>query len=294
MSKAITIEKLAKDYMTWSRANRAKTTVTTYQTAIDKFLAQTHGNLAAASCRPLHVTKALAAHPNWGANSKALFATVIKRMFRWAFEEGYLDHDPMELVKVATRQAREDYITPQDYEVVMSVNLGVRFKDLLIVAWETGARPQELTGMLVKDYQPENHRITLPATRAKGRRHARNIYLTPVAEAIIQANIKGSKPDDLILKNNGGRKWAQGSLYGQFERLEKKTGKALHLGAFRKGFATNALVNRVDVITVSQLMGHRDLAMLSKVYAKISQNSAYMLESLGKATKCNGSNGKED
>ena len=114
MSKQITVAKLAEEFMDWNWANRAKKTCMLYQSHIDLFLAQIHGNVAASSARPLHVTKVLTAHPRWGANVRALHATIIKRMFRWGFEEGYLESNPMALVKVATRQAREDYITPEE------------------------------------------------------------------------------------------------------------------------------------------------------------------------------------
>ena len=58
---------------------------------------------------------------------------------------------------------------------------------------------------------------------------------------------------------------------------------ATHLGAFRKGYATEALKNGVDTVTVAHLLGHADASMISRVYAKVQQDPRFMAEAARRA-----------
>ena len=60
--------------------------------------------------------------------------------------------------------------------------------------------------------------------------------------------------------------------------LALEHGQKLHLGAFRKSFATEALKNGVDPVTASHLLGHSNTNMLAKVYARLAQDPKYLRE----------------
>lgn len=68
-------------------------------------------------------------------------------------------------------------------------------------------------------------------------------------------------------------------------RLAREGGKKFHLGAFRKGFATEALKKGVDTVTVAHLMGHRDPSMVSRVYGLVHQDPAHMREAAERAKR---------
>jgi integrase len=67
------------------------------------------------------------------------------------------------------------------------------------------------------------------------------------------------------------------------ERLAREHGTKYHLGAFRKGYATEALKNGVDTVTVAHLLGHADASMVSRVYAKVQQDPRFMAEAARRA-----------
>lgn len=66
-------------------------------------------------------------------------------------------------------------------------------------------------------------------------------------------------------------------------RLARVHGVKYHLGAFRKGFATEALKNGVDTVTVAHLLGHADASMVSRVDAKVQQDPRFMAEAARRA-----------
>lgn len=62
------------------------------------------------------------------------------------------------------------------------------------------------------------------------------------------------------------------------ERLAREPGTKYHLGAFRKGYTTEALENGVDTVTVAHLLGHADASMVSRVYARVQQAPKFTTE----------------
>lgn len=69
----------------------------------------------------------------------------------------------------------------------------------------------------------------------------------------------------------------------EITRLALEHGQKLHLGAFRKSFATEALKNGVDPVTASHLLGHSNTNMLAKVYARLAQDPKYLREAAKRA-----------
>lgn len=65
--------------------------------------------------------------------------------------------------------------------------------------------------------------------------------------------------------------------------MSKKIGFPFFVYALRHAYATDALENGVDVITLSKLMGHTDTRMLATVYARVSARSDHMREAAAKA-----------
>lgn len=62
----------------------------------------------------------------------------------------------------------------------------------------------------------------------------------------------------------------------QVNRLARDVGQKFHMGAFRKGYTTEALKNGLDTVTVAHLLGHKDAVMVSRVYAKVQQDPEFM------------------
>jgi integrase len=69
----------------------------------------------------------------------------------------------------------------------------------------------------------------------------------------------------------------------ELTRIALEHGQKLHLGAFRKSFATEALKNGVDPVTASHLLGHSNTNMLAKVYARLAQDPKYLRDAAKRA-----------
>ena len=69
-----------------------------------------------------------------------------------------------------------------------------------------------------------------------------------------------------------GNPWKKDTVVQKVDRLRAKLDlpKDFTVYAYRHTFATNALLNEVPLQTVSELLGHSDTRMVSKVYGTLT------------------------
>jgi integrase len=269
-------------FLEWTRLNRAERTYEWYRENIQRLVDRIPSALTVEQLKPYHVTDAMAAFPNWGNNTKNDFISAVKRAFNWALEEERIERNPLAKLKKPPREAGEMAVSPDQYATLLAAVKTPAFRDLLELAWETGARLQELRKIEARFVEPG--RVVLPPTKAKGKKNHRVIYLTERAEEII-GRLAQANPSGPIVLNSDGNPWKKNAVNCVFFRLEKRLGMKFHLGALRKGFATEALKAGIDTVTVGALLGHRDGGMVSRVYGKIQQDPEFMAQSLKRSKR---------
>jgi integrase len=110
------------------------------------------------------------------------------------------------------------------------------------------------------------------------------VYLTDEASAPLR-RLVAVNPSGAVFRNSEGAAWTKDAINCAFCRLQKKLGRKVHLGAFRKSWATEALKNGVDPVTAAHLLGHRDTSMISRVYAKVQQDPKHMRDAMKRARR---------
>jgi integrase len=152
------------------------------------------------------------------------------------------------------------------------------------MAFDTGARPQEIKALEAKFFDAEKGRFVVPTTMAKGRRKPRAIYLgTERSLAIVKRLIK-EHPLGLLFLSARGTPWANSTICLRFTRLERKLGKRVRLYDMRHSWITNGLRAGVDSHIVAGLAGHSDTSMIDSVYSHVADDSAFMLAAAKKAS----------
>lgn len=241
-------------------------------------------DLAAMDLKAFHLTKAMSDFPSWSNNTKNDFISAVKRAFTWAVDEQLIERSPIERMKKPAREAREMAVSPAEYTTVVEAIHEPNFRDLIELSWETGARPQELRKIEGHFLDLDAGRVVFPPKQAKGKKYHRVIYLTGRAREIV-ARLAGARTSGPLLLNSEGGVWTKDSINCAFCRLQKKIKKKYHLGAFRKGYATEALKAGVDTVTVAHLMGHRDPSMVSRVYGQVQHDPEHMAASANKVKR---------
>ena len=226
-------------------------------------------------------------------------------------------------------------VSPEEYARVVAAIKEPRFRGLIELSWETGARVQELRKIEAKFLDMVTGRIVFPPKQAKGKKYHRVIYLTARAKEIL-ADLAKSHPTGPILLNSDGKAWTKDAINCAFCRLQlalgrkameesgvggqrparfkkagieegemvrakerhrkmvlkwqkesvekaRELGTKYHLGAFRKGYASEALKAGVDTVTLAHLLGHRDPSMVSRVYGQVQQDPIHMADAAKRA-----------
>ena len=279
----LTIARLVELYTNNLCTNSAPKTVQWYTRYFSIFLKYSQGLTYAEECRVHHLTSVVDMHKNWKANSRANLARAVKRLFKWATQQGLLEKNPLEHAPAYRTESRDDCVTPEQMAVIEKAVKGP-ILDLIHLAWDTGMRPQELTTLEARHVNLAEQTVTFPISEAKGKR-IRVVYLGTSRSAEILRKLMPLHPDGPLLRSTKGNPWNKMSVKCAFQRIAKATGVKTHLGAFRKGYCTEALKAGLDTVTVSQLMGHTNAVMVSRVYGKVAQDKSWMAEAAKRAKR---------
>ena len=275
---------LVDEFLDWCEKHRAPDTYRWYKDRLESFCKTIDVNLSADELRPHHVQKWV---DNYGvplaSGSRRNLIASIKRALKWSEEQGYIDRSPLTHMKKPGCGRKEQVVTPEEYTSLLERYEDQEFRDLLIVTWETGCRPQESLRVEARHVDlAGSHRWVFPAAESKGKKIPRIVYLTPIALEITK-RLMQKHPAGPIFRNTDGKQWTPYATNCRFQTVRRKTGVKYSLYALRHSFATHALMKGVDCITVATLLGHADPSMLSKTYQHISQSPTYMQQQLQRA-----------
>lgn len=183
--------------------------------------------------------------------------------------------NPLHRMEKPTRQQREFYLMPEQWQLLVDAVSDKRFRDYCLFGLHTGARPQEIGRMEARHYEQENSRIVFPKQESKGKKRPRFVYLDEVAKEIVERNLRSDGP---ILLNQKGNGWNKDNTNCRFRRLKTKL-KMPEIVAYtlRHSFAVWKLMEGVQVSIVGALMGHVDSRMVETRYGHIQSNKALML-----------------
>lgn len=175
---SISLFSLLDEFLEWTKSQRAIATYEWYIDRIQAFVKYMKVDLPAANLRPFHVVQWVSKHPNWSSTHQRNSIQAIKRPYRWGHRMGFLDSNPLEFLEKPSAGRREQTVTNAEYEVILKKLPSEQFRNLVITAWETGARPQELLRVEMRHVDLDNLRWVFPPQEAKVRTRPRVVYLT--------------------------------------------------------------------------------------------------------------------
>lgn len=287
----LTVRELCAQFLEWAEHHRRPACYDLYVYFLRGFAATIPAALLATDLRPFRVTQWVDRRRQWGTNSRRTAMATVKRAFQWAVQEGYLPYSPIAALKKPSGERRESVLSPEQRALIINGARDQCFREFLVLLQETGARPQEVRAVAGRHvdvvrrlwvFPPEEHKTG----RKTGR--PRVVYLTPTAWSLTE-RLMTEFPDGPLCRNRYRRPWTSNAIRCRFRRLrEDLAGQIpddLCAYLFRHSFATDALERGVDAITVAELLGHRDVAMLSRVYQHLGQRVDHLRAAACRATE---------
>lgn len=246
------------------------------------------GAFTATDLKPFHVDQWISAHPDWSSGTARNLWRSVQRLCRWGHRKGLIPELTVVHQEKPKAGRREVVISPEQYAELLSFVRNDEFRAIMVIGWETGARPQELMAARVRHLDAVNKRLVFPPQESKDKDRPRVIYLTDTAFDLIRP--KGdAQPEDHLLKNSEGRPWTSDASLCAFAALHKRMVKAkittrkYCLYHLRHSWLDRMLKKGVDALTCAILLGHRDPSMIARVYCHLSQSPDYLHGVLRKA-----------
>jgi len=207
---------------------------------------------------------------------------LLRQFCRWCAQRGHLPHDPTVGWKVkqphppdpeaksvrledvgALLEACEQSVSPRDVRDVALVRL----------LFSTGMRASEVVGLRLRDVRFGSKRCQVFIRQAKGGKHRRAYPSPGDAQALrdwLEARPESSD-DHVFLCSNGAQygDWHAFTYWGLREtirRLAERAGVHVSPHGFRHGFAIQYLDSGGNLSTLSDLLGHSDIAVTKLYY----------------------------
>ena len=162
------------DFLTWTEENRAPKTFTRYRDFIQSFVHK-YGRKEVADLNAGHVTAWLNSQKSWNTTTKRNAITALQRGFNWAVKNRGLERNPIRGMEKPEAKRRTTVITSEEFAEILTHVEDIPFRDLLLVSYDSGIRPQETKQLEARHLQIEKQRAVIPGEEAKGGR-TRAIY----------------------------------------------------------------------------------------------------------------------
>lgn len=177
--------------------------------------------------RPSHVQGWVDAQPGWKTGRRGAVVAV-QRALNWAAKSGRLaavgGRSPLAGMEKPAQGRRELVVKPEEFEAALAAVADPEFRDLMVVSWETGARPHELFTAEASYLDEAGSRWIFPIRKSKGRRIQRVVYLTERAlEVVRRLSLKHRSGP--LFRNTDGRPWCFSSVKCRFQNLRVTLGR---------------------------------------------------------------------
>jgi hypothetical protein len=205
--RAVTSESLAAlidRFLDSVQKHRAPDTYDWYRTRLQRF-ATRYPDLTTDALRPIHVQEWIDSSPAASSRTKRNYSRSIQRCLNWGEEMGIVDRSPIARFKKPRGGKREAVISEAERTALLANVPDQEFRDLLIVRWETGCRPQESLWVEARHVDLVNSRWVFPESESKTDA-PRTVYLSETALAITKRAML-RHPRGKLFRNSNGKPW---------------------------------------------------------------------------------------
>ena len=281
-AEVTTLYALSQSYLDWVKTNRKPGTYANNLLYLKSFIDSVGKRLKIAAVRQHHITAWTADHTNWSSTATNDAIAVVQRMLNWAVEEGLIRYTPLPKVRKPKRKRRDIFYTAEQWAIIKSHATGPLIP-LLDFLYCTGCRPME--ARILEASHIHGDLVIFPADESKGESDPRVLFLAPEAKAIIERQTKENSTGPLF-RNARGNPWTKNAIKCRLQRISEKCGFRVIAYGARHSYATNALIDGgVDPVSLAHLMGHKDVAMVSRVYSHLAKNPDFLRKQAEKAAK---------
>lgn len=256
--------------------NLSKNTLRFYKINLAAFLAfcDTQAIKTIQHLSPTAIRDFLMHLENTGHNAGGIhvFYRSVRAFLRWVWEENDIEtRNPIDKVK-APRLPREAIqgVTMGQFDLLLDACRNDRDRTILLVLLDTGVRADELCNIRIADVSLTQNSILV--RMGKGRK-PRSVFFGYRTRRQIRKYLRIRKhKSDWLFINKTGEKLEYVALRQIIRRLNQATALNIRLHDFRRAFTLSLLQKNVDLVTISRLLGHTTINLISRYANQSNQD----------------------
>lgn len=214
--------RIIDEFLEWAQKHRSPETYEWYRYRLQRF-AEKHPDLQVSDLKPYHVQRWVDGY-RLSVTSRRNYLRTIKRCLRWAMLQGHINQNPIAGLEVPAAERREIVVSADEYAAILAAVTDENFRDLLVVTWETGCRPQESLRVEARHIDVANKRWVFPKSESKNKKLARVVYLTETAFSIVVRRM-AAFPTGPLFRNSLDKRWTTDAVNCVFRRIRIKIGQ---------------------------------------------------------------------
>ncbi|MDU7085936.1 MAG: tyrosine-type recombinase/integrase [Clostridium sp.] len=207
-------------------------------------------------------------------SSMNTFMTPIKLFFKWLQNEEFIIKDPCASIKPVKEPKRmRKPLTEEQVETLRDTMLTRREKAILEFFLSTGCRLSEALNVKIRELDFNNKTLLVIG---KGNKE-RKVYFTERCKRALLNYIKERKDNCeylFVTDRKPCRKLSTRGMEVIVNKMQQKSGldRNIHPHIFRHTFATHALRSGMKPEVIQQILGHEDVGVTLRVYAKLAES----------------------
>ncbi|HEY8559483.1 MAG TPA: tyrosine-type recombinase/integrase [Pyrinomonadaceae bacterium] len=193
----------------------------------------------------------------------------VKMIFNRLIEKKIVKENPARMVKRLSENERQFYVLSFEEEKRYLLACPQPLQDIAALMLETGMRCGEVYQLRRQDVYLKKG--FLKVVKGKNKSSIRNVHLSEKAKRVLESRMKRFAGDHLFPQGDKDFSKPTESVDKQHLRTVENLKMKFRLYDCRHTFATRAVENAVDLLTLSQILGHASLRMVMR-YSHPSEN----------------------
>ena len=276
--KKILFEEFSKQYLDYSKANKALSTYKNRDVVNIKHLRSAFDGRYLFDITPHMIEKYKARRlEKVSPASVNRELACLKHIYTKAIDWEYVKTSPAKGVRLLKEPpGRLRYLMPDEVEALLK-NCARHLKPIVVTALNTGMRKSEILNLKWTEVDLKNRKITVINTKNNETR------VVPINQTLFKelSRLPHKHDTEYVFSNDKGLPY--GSIKKSFSSALKKAGISdFRFHDLRHTFASHLVMQGVDLRTVQQVMGHKDIKMTMR-YSHLSPE--YVQEAIGRLDK---------
>ncbi|MFC2159245.1 tyrosine-type recombinase/integrase [Actinomycetota bacterium] len=260
--ETISKEEIISDFINHHNSIRSKNTKCNYWSVLKDLLEYCYPDII--DRKVLDYIK----NKEWKPNTMRRNLIVIRRFLKFLYEKGQIINDLTNIIKIPQKVITTEFCPNEEqlkrlFSCIENVFLEDRevilYRNIFKLYAKTGMRRTELLNLDVEDVNFDDKKIILKKTKNGDERV---IVIDSILEELLKDYLNYFKYEHgPLFRGKRDKRLTRQRLALDFKYMKEQAGLPLKLRihSFRRYFINTLRKNRVDLVVIAQLVGHRDI-----------------------------------